>query len=132
MMAYSSKILDGCTLSLKDIQPKKPHYVKVPSNHIVIDFDRTNYQSKHFTFVPSIKKVIFNPPATIILWEDGTKTVVKAMKSVEFNPYYGFTAAVTKKVFDSNSRISHIVESGEWWPRPKPARTESLNCKEEK
>lgn len=25
-----------------------------------------------------IKKAIFNPPATIVLWEDGTKTVVKA------------------------------------------------------
>lgn len=24
-----------------------------------------------------IKKAIFNPPATIVLWEDGTKTVVK-------------------------------------------------------
>lgn len=27
--------------------------------------------------VPIIKKVIFNPPATIVLWGDGTKTVVK-------------------------------------------------------
>ena len=123
MMVYSSKILDGCTLSLKDIQP---------TNHIVIDFDSTHYQSKHFTFVPSIKKVIFNPPATIILWSDGTKTVVKAMKGVEFNPYYGFTAAVTKKVFGSNSRVSNLVKHGEWRPRPEPARTESLNCKEEK
>ena len=24
-----------------------------------------------------IKKVIFNPPATIVFWEDGSKTVVK-------------------------------------------------------
>ena len=80
----------------------------------------------------TIKKVIFNPPATIIMWGDGTKTVVKAMKGVEFNPYYGFTAAVTKKVFGYNSRVSKLVKHGEWWPRPKPARTESLNCKEEK
>lgn len=27
--------------------------------------------------VPIIEKVIFNPPATIVLWGDGTKTVVK-------------------------------------------------------
>ena len=26
---------------------------------------------------PGIKKVIFNDPATIVLWDDGTKTVVK-------------------------------------------------------
>ena len=115
MMAYSYKILDGCTLSIKDIKDIYPIY-----------------RVEHCTLVPAIKKVIFNPPATIILWEDGTKTIVKAMKGTEFNPYYGFTAAVTKKVFSSNSRVSNIVEHGEWWPRPKPARTESLNCKEEK
>ena len=27
--------------------------------------------------LPHISKVIFNPPATIVLWGDGTKTVVK-------------------------------------------------------
>jgi hypothetical protein len=27
--------------------------------------------------IPPIKKVIFNPPATIVLWGDGTKTVVQ-------------------------------------------------------
>ena len=27
--------------------------------------------------IPDIKKVIYNNPATIICWEDGTKTVVK-------------------------------------------------------
>ena len=123
-MVYSSKILDGCTLSLKDIQQR----FGIPK----ICLQPTHYKMEHCTIVPSIKKVIFNPPATIILWEDGTKTIVKAMKGTEFNPYYGFTAAVTKKVFSSNSKVSNIVKHGEWWPRPKPAKTESLNCKEEK
>ena len=74
----------------------------------------TLYRAIHCTFVPSIKKVIFNPPATIILWEDGTKTVVKTRKGTEFNPYYGFTAAVTKKVCGSNSRVNDFVEHAEW------------------
>ena len=30
--------------------------------------------------IPDIRKVIFNPPATIVLWADGTKTVVKAQE----------------------------------------------------
>ena len=92
MMVHSSNTLYDCTLSLY----------------------RSRYRVEHCALVPSIKKVIFNPPAPIILWEDGTKTVVKAMKSVEFNPYYGFTAAVTKKVFDSNSRVNDLVKHGEW------------------
>ena len=27
--------------------------------------------------LPKIEKVIFNPPATIVFWDDGTKTIVK-------------------------------------------------------
>ena len=31
----------------------------------------------NYPAIPPIKKVIFNNPATIVFWEDGTKTVVK-------------------------------------------------------
>ena len=47
----------------------------------------------------SIKKVIYNDPATIIFWSDGTKTVVKCMEDDDYDPEKGFMAAVTKKVF---------------------------------
>lgn len=47
----------------------------------------------------SIKKVIYNDPATIIFWSDGTKTVVKCMEGENYDPEKGFMAAVTKKVF---------------------------------
>lgn len=46
-----------------------------------------------------IKKVIYNDPATIIFWSNGTKTVVKRMEDEEYDPEKGFMAAVTKKVF---------------------------------
>lgn len=52
------------------------------------------------SFAPdSIKKVIYNDPATIIFWSDGTKTVVKCMEDEDYDPEKGFMAAVTKKVF---------------------------------
>lgn len=52
------------------------------------------------SFTPdSIKKVIYNDPATIIFWSDGTKTVVKCMEDEDYDPEKGFMAAVTKKVF---------------------------------
>lgn len=47
----------------------------------------------------SIKKVIYNDPATIIFWSDDTKTVVKCMENEDYDPEKGFMAAVTKKVF---------------------------------
>ena len=52
------------------------------------------------SFTPdSIKKVIYNDPATIIFWSDGTKTIVKCMEGEDYDPEKGFMAAVTKKVF---------------------------------
>lgn len=35
--------------------------------------------------LPVIEKVIFNDPATIVFWSDGTKTVVKAQNGEEFD-----------------------------------------------
>ena len=47
-------------------------------------------------YVPEIKRVIFNNPATIILWDDNTKTVVKA-ENETFDPEKGLAMAITKK-----------------------------------
>ena len=46
----------------------------------------------------------------IILWEDGTKTVVKARKGIESNPYYGFTHMAVKKLRGYKSRVSNFLE----------------------
>lgn len=43
-----------------------------------------------------IKEVIFNPPATIVFWADGTKTVVQA-RGEEFDPEKGLAMAISKK-----------------------------------
>ncbi len=42
-----------------------------------------------------IKKVIFNPPATIVFWKDGTKTVVKA-RGEAFDPEKGLAMAISR------------------------------------
>lgn len=45
-----------------------------------------------------ITKVIFNDPATIVFWSDGTKTVVKCSEDDEYNMETGLTMAVCKKL----------------------------------
>lgn len=45
-----------------------------------------------------IKKVIFNNPATIVYWVDGTKTVVKA-ENEPFDPEKGLAMAIAKKAY---------------------------------
>lgn len=44
-----------------------------------------------------IKKVIFNPPATIVCWADGTQTVVKTALDDEYDPVTGVVMAYFKK-----------------------------------
>lgn len=57
-------------------------------------------------------RIIYNSPATIVFWSDGTKTVVKKRKGERFNEYNAFCAALAKKVFESNSAVNKIVKSG--------------------
>lgn len=45
----------------------------------------------------TIKNVIFNPPAVIILWNDGSKTVVKSSRDDIFDPEKGLAMAISKK-----------------------------------
>lgn len=45
----------------------------------------------------AIDDVIFNDPATIVKWSDGTKTVVKA-ENEEFDPEKGLAMAICKRV----------------------------------
>lgn len=42
-----------------------------------------------------IEKVIFNPPATIVFWKDGSKTVVKA-QNAEYDPEKGLAMAIAR------------------------------------
>ena len=46
----------------------------------------------------TVKKVIYNGPATIILWNDGTKTVVKCKEGDPYSPEAGFALAVLKRL----------------------------------
>lgn len=48
--------------------------------------------------VPEIERVIFHEPATIVFWNDGTKTVVKCMEGEEFDEEKGIAMAFMKKV----------------------------------
>ena len=59
--------------------------------------------------IPDVDYIIFNNPATIVFWEDGTKTVVKCMEGEKFEKYAGFAMACIKKLFGSTSRAKAIM-----------------------
>ena len=65
---------------------------------------------------PKIKKVIFNDPATIIFWNDGTKTVVKA-NGESFDPEKGMAMAISKKMLGNEGRYYETFKK--WLPKEK-------------
>jgi hypothetical protein len=54
-----------------------------------------------------IKKVIFNDPATIVLWKDGTKTVVKCQKGDTYDKEKGFYMCVAKKALGNRGNFNN-------------------------
>lgn len=62
--------------------------------------------------IPQIKNVIFNYPATIVFWNDGTKTVVKCDERDQFDPEKGITMAFFKKM---HGNIGHYFEEIKKW-----------------
>ena len=63
-----------------------------------------------------IDRVIFNDPATIILWNDGSKTVVKRSDNDIWDSEKGFCMAVIKKLYGHTSFIKRFMEPEEEMP----------------
>ena len=66
-------------------------------------------------FLPKIKNVIFNDPATIVLWEDNTKTVVKVQGEDVFDPEKGLAMAIVKRALGNKGRYCEIFK--QWLPK---------------
>ena len=57
-----------------------------------------------------IKKVIFNNPATIVYWEDGTKTVVKCGKDDTYSEETGLALCFMKKALGNKGNYNNIFK----------------------
>lgn len=62
----------------------------------------------------NIKDVIFNDPATIVLWKDGSKTVVKAQEGELYDPEKGFAMAISKKMLGGHGNYFEVFKK--WVP----------------
>jgi len=57
-----------------------------------------------------IKKVIFNDPATIVFWADGTKTVAKAHGDDKFDKEVGLTVCIAKKAIGNKKNWDQVFK----------------------
>lgn len=102
----------GDKIRIEPIEYSKPSYLNTsienlfPTN-VRRDTEMTSalYGRSKIEFTPrdiKVKKVIFNKPATIVFWSDGSKTVVKCGKDDTYDKEKGFYIACTKKLFGNN------------------------------
>lgn len=61
-----------------------------------------------------IPRVIYAPPATIIVWKDGTKTVVKCsdedLDAGRISPEYGIVYAIVKKILGNKGNYNNVLK----------------------
>ena len=81
-------------------------YPKIYIEGYVMDHSGSNK-----TIIHQINKVIFNPPATIILWDDKTKTVVKCGEHDEFDMEKGLVMAITKKLLGNKGNYYNVIKN---------------------
>lgn len=78
--------------------------------------------------LPSIKNVYFNPPATVVLWDDDTKTVVKCQDSDTHSKETGLALCMAKKAMGNSSRQFNDIFK-KWIPEEKkPVHRSCFNC----
>lgn len=88
------------------------YYIRVDDMPKFLDFDPEEHP------VLEIKSVRFDGPATIVFWEDGTKTVVKCTEKDLFNKETGIAMATLKKIFGESysvykREVSKLVKKDE-------------------
>ena len=63
--------------------------------------------------VTYIREVIYNDPAVVVIWNDGTKTISKCDYGDNFNPEFGLILCVLKKVI-GNDQVTKLLMN--WVP----------------
>ena len=57
---------------------------------------------------------MFNNPATIVIWSDGTKTVVKCQEGENYDPEKGMAMAISKKALGNKGNYCEVFKK--WLP----------------
>ena len=112
-MAFNNKIYLSQSIPTVDDQLCKTvdEYTKFRITNML------NTASKYYMPIDviKIKNVIFNPPATIVFWMDGTKTVVKAQDGDVFDSEKGLAMAISKKALGNKG--NYCNELKKWLPK---------------
>lgn len=82
-------------------------------------------------YVPGIKDYKWQDKVTTIIWDDGTKTVVKPDSPSTADQYTGFAIAIAKKAMGNDNSLGKLID--EWTvKRPKKLKAERAKLEAEK
>ena len=101
--------LDKVVMYITSYQSKESiDYIKHDISITTEFINRLNATQRYF----DIENVIFNGPATIVFWADGTKTVVKTQTGETFDPEKGLSMAITKRALGNQGNYYNTIK--EW------------------
>lgn len=80
--------------------------------------------------IPKPTQVIFNPPATIVYWEDGDKTVVRCDNDV-FSEEFGYAMACMRKAYGSRANFKAQFKNA-FRPQQKPKKSKKSKDSDQK
>ena len=75
----------------------------------MVDMSDSAMTKKVKELIFGIQKVIYNFPATIIIWKDGSKTVVKCGDDEVWDPEKGIAMCLLKKILGNEGNYNKII-----------------------
>lgn len=61
--------------------------------------------------MPVVKNCYFSDDRTIVLWDDGTKTVVQCQPGDQFDPEKGILAAIAKRAYGNTGKFNDVMRT---------------------
>ena len=103
----------------------------VAGHHLIDDYKRRQrareFLYKPFNLAPfgnpEIKKVIFNDPATVVIWSDDSKTVVKCQPGDTYDAEKGLALCISKKYLGNKGNFNEVFKK---WIPEEPIETISV------
>lgn len=69
------------------------------------------------TYIPEIKNAYFNNPMTVVMWEDGTKTMIRCQDGDTYSAETGLALCIAKKALGNMPNFNNVFKK--WIPEEK-------------
>lgn len=100
------------TTIFKPTMSLSKYIVDANNTHVVIE------SKPRETYIPEIKNAYFNDPVTVVMWEDGTKTMVRCQNGDAYSPETGLALCIAKKSLGNMPNFNNVFKK--WIPEQKP------------